>query len=93
MDINIIAMQPGAVTAAVKGFLVNLSQAVGIVFIVLLVFMGVRSGLIIGSEAFVREMACRLWPEEEVRRHRLARAEGSGPTPLFAYRRLRALAF
>jgi multidrug efflux pump subunit AcrB len=56
MDIHIIALQPEAVTAAVKGFLVNLAQAVGIVFIVLLIFMGLRSGLIIGSVLFVTIM-------------------------------------
>ena len=53
MELHIIAMQPEAVTAAVKGFLVNLGQAVGIVIIVLLIFMGVRSGLIIGSVLLV----------------------------------------
>jgi multidrug efflux pump subunit AcrB len=56
MEIDIIAMQPEAVTAAVKGFLVNLGQAVGIVFIVLLIFMGLRSGLIIGSVLLVTIM-------------------------------------
>ncbi|MFA9566523.1 MAG: efflux RND transporter permease subunit, partial [Acidimicrobiales bacterium] len=56
MELHIIAMQPEAVSAAVKGFLVNLGQAVGIVIIVLLVFMGVRSGLIIGSVLLVTIM-------------------------------------
>ncbi len=56
MQIDIIAMQPGAVTAAVKGFLVNLAQAVGIVFVVLLIFMGLRSGLIIGTILLVTIM-------------------------------------
>jgi multidrug efflux pump subunit AcrB len=56
MELHIIAMQPEAVSAAVKGFLVNLGQAVGIVIIVLLVFMGLRSGLIIGSVLLVTIM-------------------------------------
>jgi len=56
MELHIIAMQPEAVSAAVKGFLVNLGQAVGIVIIVLLIFMGLRSGLIIGSVLLVTIM-------------------------------------
>jgi multidrug efflux pump subunit AcrB len=53
MKANVIALQTDAVTAAVNGFLVNLAQAVGIVILVLLVFMGLRSGLIIGTVLFV----------------------------------------
>jgi multidrug efflux pump subunit AcrB len=49
MEVHIIALQTEAVNLAVKGFLVNLAQAVGIVIVVLLVFMGLRSGLIIGG--------------------------------------------
>ena len=49
MKINSIAFQPDAVTTSINGFLVNLAQAVGIVILVLLIFMGVRSGMIIGS--------------------------------------------
>jgi multidrug efflux pump subunit AcrB len=49
MELNVIALQTEAVTTAIRGFLVNLAQAVGIVILVLLVFMGLRSGLIIGS--------------------------------------------
>ncbi|RLE18948.1 MAG: AcrB/AcrD/AcrF family protein, partial [Acidobacteria bacterium] len=56
MEINIIAMQPEAVTSAVRSFLVNLSEAVLIVFVVLFVFMGMRSGLIIGTVLFVTIM-------------------------------------
>ena len=48
MQLHAIAAQPKAVTAAIDGFLINLAQAVGIVIVVLLVFMGLRSGLIIG---------------------------------------------
>ena len=56
MDVNVIAMQPEAVKVSVKGFLVNLIEAVVIVFVVLLIFMGVRSGLIIGVVLFVTIM-------------------------------------
>ena len=48
MDLGIIAMQSDAVTKAVNGFVVNLVEAVLIVIAVLLIFMGLRSGLIIG---------------------------------------------
>ena len=48
MEIEIIYMQSDMVVTAINGFLVNLAEAVGIVIIVLLLFMGVRSGLIIG---------------------------------------------
>ncbi|MGQ7248794.1 efflux RND transporter permease subunit [Halomonas sp. V046] len=40
--------QPEVVESAVNGFLVNLAEAVGIVIVVLLLFMGVRSGLLMG---------------------------------------------
>jgi len=40
--------QPKLVSAAVDNFLVNLAEAVAIVIVVLLIFMGVRSGLLIG---------------------------------------------
>jgi multidrug efflux pump subunit AcrB len=53
---HVIALQTDAVTTAIRGFLVNLAQAVGIVVIVLLVFMGLRSGLIIGSVLFITIM-------------------------------------
>ena len=48
MELHVIAMQPEAVTTAINGFLVSLAQAVAIVVVVLLIFMGLRSGLIIG---------------------------------------------
>jgi multidrug efflux pump subunit AcrB len=48
MDLEVIYMQSDMVVTAINGFLVNLAEAVGIVILVLLVFMGVRSGLIIG---------------------------------------------
>jgi len=48
MDLEIIYMQSDMVTSAIDGFLVNLLEAVAIVVGVLLIFMGLRSGLIIG---------------------------------------------
>jgi multidrug efflux pump subunit AcrB len=48
IQINAIALQPEAVTAAINGFIISLGQAVAIVVVVLLIFMGLRSGLIIG---------------------------------------------
>jgi multidrug efflux pump subunit AcrB len=56
MEMNVIALQTEAVTTAIKGFLVSLAQAVIIVIVVLLVFMGLRSGLIIGSVLFITIM-------------------------------------
>ncbi len=47
-ELGVIAMQSDTVIKAVNGFLLNLSEAVLIVIGVLLVFMGLRSGLIIG---------------------------------------------
>ncbi len=43
-----IAMQSKSVTKAVNGFVVNLLESVAIVIVVLAIFMGLRSGLIIG---------------------------------------------
>ena len=48
IKMHAIAMQPEAVTAAINGFIISLGQAVAIVIVVLLIFMGLRSGLIIG---------------------------------------------
>jgi len=56
MKLNVIYMQTDAVTQSINAFLVNLAEAVGIVIVVLLVFMGVRSGLIIGSVLLVTIM-------------------------------------
>ncbi len=56
MDLNIIYLQTDAVVKSINGFLVNLAEAVGIVIIVLLIFMGLRSGLIIGAVLFVTIM-------------------------------------
>ena len=48
MELEVIYMQSDMVTTAIDAFLVNLAEAVAIVIVVLLFFMGVRSGLIIG---------------------------------------------
>ena len=49
MDLQVISLQSESVTKAIRGFLVNLVEAVLIVVVVLLLFMGLRSGLIIGG--------------------------------------------
>ncbi len=49
MQLNVVSMQSDAVITAIDGFLVSLMQAVVIVVLVLLFFMGARSGLIIGA--------------------------------------------
>ncbi|MEZ8029110.1 efflux RND transporter permease subunit [Enterovibrio norvegicus] len=48
IDIGVVYAQPTEVDTSVKGFVVSLGQAVAIVIIVLLCFMGLRSGLLIG---------------------------------------------
>ncbi|MEC4724081.1 efflux RND transporter permease subunit [Shewanella sp. D64] len=48
IDLNVISMQSDSVRASVANFINNLIAAVIIVFIVLLLFMGLRSGVIIG---------------------------------------------
>jgi multidrug efflux pump subunit AcrB len=45
---GVISLQSQAVTTAIDGFVVSLVEAVAIVVAVLLVFMGLRSGLLIG---------------------------------------------
>jgi len=56
MDVEVITLQSELVTTAINGFLVNLLEAIAIVVIVLLVFMGLRSGLIIGAVLFLTIM-------------------------------------
>ncbi|SFM13174.1 efflux RND transporter permease subunit [Marinobacter zhejiangensis] len=56
MELNVVSMQSDAVTEAIRGFTVSLLQAIGIVVAVLLVFMGLRSGLIIGAVLLVTIM-------------------------------------
>jgi multidrug efflux pump subunit AcrB len=53
MDGHIVSLQSDAVVVSIRGFLVSLAQAVAIVVVVLLFFMGLRSGLIIGSVLLV----------------------------------------
>ncbi|MBR9788909.1 MAG: efflux RND transporter permease subunit VmeI [Vibrionaceae bacterium] len=48
IEISEIYSQPKEVDKSVSGFVVSLAQAIGIVIIVLLFFMGLRSGLLIG---------------------------------------------
>jgi len=48
IEAGVVSMQSEAVTVAINGFLVSLLEAVAIVIIVLLFFMGLRSGLLIG---------------------------------------------
>jgi multidrug efflux pump subunit AcrB len=48
IEFGIISLQSDAVITAIDGFLISLVEAVAIVIVVLLVFMGLRSGLIIG---------------------------------------------
>jgi multidrug efflux pump subunit AcrB len=61
MELHPIAEQPVAVTVAINGFVISLLQAVGIVVLVLLVFMGLRSGLIIGFVLFLTIMGTFLF--------------------------------
>ena len=49
MDLNVVSYQSDSVRAAVDNFVANLAGAVAIVVVVLLIFMGLRSGLIIGA--------------------------------------------
>jgi multidrug efflux pump subunit AcrB len=49
MELNVVSFQSDSVRAAVDSFVANLAGAVAIVVVVLLIFMGLRSGLIIGA--------------------------------------------
>ncbi|MBO1518952.1 efflux RND transporter permease subunit [Oceanisphaera pacifica] len=49
MDLNIVSYQSDSVRDAVNGFVANLAAAVAIVVLVLIIFMGWRSGVIVGS--------------------------------------------
>lgn len=57
MQIGVIAHQAKDVEKAISSFMINLIEAVAIVVFVLLVFMGFRSGLIIGSVLLVTILA------------------------------------
>ncbi|MFB3138986.1 MAG: efflux RND transporter permease subunit, partial [Phycisphaerales bacterium] len=48
IEFGVIALQSEAVATAISGFVTSLLQAVAIVVVVLLFFMGLRSGLLIG---------------------------------------------
>ncbi len=56
MDLNIISLQSRAVVQSINGFLINLAEAVAIVIVVLMLFMGLRSATIIGSILLVTIM-------------------------------------
>jgi multidrug efflux pump subunit AcrB len=49
VKVGIVSLQSEAVNIAIKGFIVSLLEAVAIVIVVLLFFMGARSGLLIGA--------------------------------------------
>ncbi|PTC03895.1 transporter [Vibrio mediterranei] len=49
VDISTIAFQPNEVQKSIDNFVGNLMESVGIVFIVLLIFMGFKSATIVGS--------------------------------------------
>jgi multidrug efflux pump subunit AcrB len=57
MEIGEINFQPEAVTLATNDFMFNLGKAVTIVFVVLLIAMGRKTGLIIGAVLFLTIMA------------------------------------
>ena len=48
IEFGIVSLQSQAVATAISGFVISLVEAVAIVIVVLLFFMGVRSGLLIG---------------------------------------------
>ena len=48
IQVGIVSLQSEAVTTAISGFVISLIQAVAIVIVVLLLFMGMASGLLIG---------------------------------------------
>ncbi|HEY5778532.1 MAG TPA: efflux RND transporter permease subunit [Terrimicrobiaceae bacterium] len=53
MELHKISFQADTVTKAIDEFILNLGMAIVIVFVVLLLAMGVRSGLIIGAILFI----------------------------------------
>ncbi|MCK5023406.1 MAG: efflux RND transporter permease subunit, partial [Candidatus Aenigmarchaeota archaeon] len=64
-ELNYINFQPTDVTKAINSFLINFIEAVGIVIVVLLIFMGIRSGLLIGSilalTVFATFIVMKIW--------------------------------
>jgi multidrug efflux pump subunit AcrB len=57
IELGEINFQPKAVSSAIREFMFNLVKAVSIVFIVLILAMGFRTGLIIGAVLFLTIMA------------------------------------
>ena len=53
IELSTLYDQPKLVAASIKAFAVNLAEAVAIVIIVLLLFMGLRSGMLIGLILFL----------------------------------------
>ena len=53
VEIGLVSVQSTAVTLAIDAFVISLLQAVAIVVVVLLFFMGLRSGLLIGFVLFL----------------------------------------
>ncbi len=53
MEFGVIAVQSDAVQTAISSFVISLLQAIAIVIVVLLFFMGLRSGLLIGFVLFL----------------------------------------
>ncbi len=49
MNLQVIYNQPQEVAKSVQGFIVSVLEALGIVIVVLLIFMGLRTGIIIGA--------------------------------------------
>jgi len=60
MELNAIYDQPKEVDNSVSGFMVSLGQALGIVVVVLLIFMGIKVGLIIAAVLLI-SVAGTLW--------------------------------
>ncbi|MBW2206207.1 MAG: efflux RND transporter permease subunit [Deltaproteobacteria bacterium] len=56
MEGHIVSLQSKSVVEAINGFLVNLAEAVVIVVVVLLIFMGLRSAMVIGAVLFITIM-------------------------------------
>jgi multidrug efflux pump subunit AcrB len=49
MSLSPVYYQPELVVQAIDGFIISLAQALAIVLVVLVIFMGVRSGLLVGA--------------------------------------------
>ena len=49
LEIDTLSYQPAQVDAAIDAFMKNLGQAVGIVLVVMLVFLGMRTGLVVAA--------------------------------------------